>query len=140
MVRRTDPKEDDWQHVTDAKKRKQIQDRLAQRARRKHQHTVKASNKSTQLTTTRPTSPCRKSSFTTPLPHLKTLHVPSLKTHTPPPHPPPHPHLLTLRPHRPTIQRHVRPRPRHRHHQHPGSRLLSPHSRPLGPHPPRLYI
>jgi hypothetical protein len=36
MVRRTDPKDDEWQDVTDAKKRKQIQDRLAQRARRKY--------------------------------------------------------------------------------------------------------
>ncbi|CAO2652880.1 Nn.00g022910.m01.CDS01 [Neocucurbitaria sp. VM-36] len=34
MVRRTDPKDDNWQYVKDAKKRKQIQDRLAQRARR----------------------------------------------------------------------------------------------------------
>ncbi|RYN43833.1 hypothetical protein AA0113_g5551 [Alternaria arborescens] len=34
MVRRTDPKDDEWRNVRDAKKRKQIQDRLAQRARR----------------------------------------------------------------------------------------------------------
>ncbi|KAF1361078.1 hypothetical protein EJ07DRAFT_164671 [Lizonia empirigonia] len=33
MVLRTRPEEDDWQNVKDAKKRKQIQDRLAQRAR-----------------------------------------------------------------------------------------------------------
>ncbi|OAL47933.1 hypothetical protein IQ07DRAFT_646137 [Pyrenochaeta sp. DS3sAY3a] len=33
MVRRTDPKDDAWENVKDAKKRKQIQDRLAQRAR-----------------------------------------------------------------------------------------------------------
>ncbi|KAJ4363081.1 hypothetical protein N0V83_010201 [Neocucurbitaria cava] len=37
MVRRTDPKDDNWLYVKDAKKRKQIQDRLAQRARRKEQ-------------------------------------------------------------------------------------------------------
>ncbi|KAJ4986814.1 hypothetical protein SVAN01_07741 [Stagonosporopsis vannaccii] len=35
MVLRTRPEEDDWQDVTDARKRKQIQDRLAQRARRR---------------------------------------------------------------------------------------------------------
>jgi len=35
MARKTDPSEDDWRNVEDAKKRKQIQDRLAQRARRK---------------------------------------------------------------------------------------------------------
>jgi hypothetical protein len=35
MARRTDPSADDWRNVDDAKKRKQIQDRLAQRARRK---------------------------------------------------------------------------------------------------------
>jgi hypothetical protein len=39
MVRKTAPEDDDWQHVTDAKKRKQIQDRLAQRARRKYLET-----------------------------------------------------------------------------------------------------
>ncbi|KAF2636921.1 hypothetical protein P280DRAFT_459300 [Massarina eburnea CBS 473.64] len=35
MARRTQPSEDDWRNVEDTKKRKQIQDRLAQRARRK---------------------------------------------------------------------------------------------------------
>ena len=35
MARKTDPSADDWRNVEDAKKRKQIQDRLAQRARRK---------------------------------------------------------------------------------------------------------
>ncbi|KAF2734591.1 hypothetical protein EJ04DRAFT_493316 [Polyplosphaeria fusca] len=35
MARITDPSEDDWHNVEDARKRKQIQDRLAQRARRK---------------------------------------------------------------------------------------------------------
>lgn len=35
MARRTKASEDDWSNVEDAKKRKQIQDRLAQRARRK---------------------------------------------------------------------------------------------------------
>ena len=39
MVIRTTPEEDEWKNVRDAKKRKQIQDRLAQRARRKHQPT-----------------------------------------------------------------------------------------------------
>ncbi|KAL6711068.1 hypothetical protein ACN47E_006943 [Coniothyrium glycines] len=41
MVRRTDPKDDNWQHVKDAKKRKQIQDRLAQRARRQRLRATK---------------------------------------------------------------------------------------------------
>jgi hypothetical protein len=44
MVRRTDPKDDDWQNVTDAKKRKQIQDRLAQRARRKYDRLLQAAS------------------------------------------------------------------------------------------------
>ncbi|KAL5373310.1 hypothetical protein DPSP01_012818 [Paraphaeosphaeria sporulosa] len=34
MTRRTNPSEDDWRNVQDAKQRKKIQDRLAQRARR----------------------------------------------------------------------------------------------------------
>ncbi|KAF2261499.1 hypothetical protein CC78DRAFT_535598 [Lojkania enalia] len=35
MARRSNQRDDDWHNVTDARKRKQIQDRLAQRARRK---------------------------------------------------------------------------------------------------------
>ncbi|KAH7382606.1 hypothetical protein DE146DRAFT_233990 [Phaeosphaeria sp. MPI-PUGE-AT-0046c] len=46
MVRRTDPKEDEWQNVTDAKKRKQIQDRLAQRARRQRLREAKTTTDS----------------------------------------------------------------------------------------------
>ncbi|KAH8728944.1 hypothetical protein GQ44DRAFT_723864 [Phaeosphaeriaceae sp. PMI808] len=45
MVRRTDPKDDAWEHVKDAKKRKQIQDRLAQRARRQRLREAKSSTK-----------------------------------------------------------------------------------------------
>lgn len=39
MVLRTRPEEDQWQNVADARKRKQIQDRLAQRARRENPNT-----------------------------------------------------------------------------------------------------
>lgn len=42
MARRTDPSEDNWHNVEDAKARKKIQDRLAQRARSKHTLSVSA--------------------------------------------------------------------------------------------------
>ncbi|CAI6337114.1 unnamed protein product [Periconia digitata] len=45
MAPRTQPTDDDWTSVTDAKKRKQIQDRLAQRARRQRLREAKSSTK-----------------------------------------------------------------------------------------------
>ncbi|KAF2035229.1 hypothetical protein EK21DRAFT_84851 [Setomelanomma holmii] len=60
MVRRTDPKDDGWQHVTDAKKRKQIQDRLAQRARRKRLREAKlrSIDKTNHDSSTHPSEQC----------------------------------------------------------------------------------
>ncbi|KAF2877481.1 hypothetical protein BDV95DRAFT_590061 [Massariosphaeria phaeospora] len=45
MARKTDPSQDDWHNVQDSKKRKQIQDRLAQRARRKRLREAKNNSK-----------------------------------------------------------------------------------------------
>ncbi|PVI04463.1 hypothetical protein DM02DRAFT_177910 [Periconia macrospinosa] len=45
MAPRTRPDDDDWRHVEDAKKRKQIQDRLAQRARRQRLREAKTNAK-----------------------------------------------------------------------------------------------
>ncbi|KAF9694118.1 hypothetical protein EKO04_007801 [Ascochyta lentis] len=54
MVHRTRPEDDNWQTVKDAKKRKQIQDRLAQRARRRRLREVKLGDStSTRHTTSR---------------------------------------------------------------------------------------
>ncbi|KAF1995436.1 hypothetical protein P154DRAFT_346015 [Amniculicola lignicola CBS 123094] len=45
MGRKTSPQEDNWRNVEDARKRKQIQDRLAQRARRKRLREAKTNAK-----------------------------------------------------------------------------------------------
>ncbi|KAF1960813.1 hypothetical protein CC80DRAFT_590150 [Byssothecium circinans] len=45
MARRTQPSEDEWRNVEDAKKRKKIQDRLAQRARRQRLREAKNNTK-----------------------------------------------------------------------------------------------
>ncbi|KAH6872843.1 hypothetical protein BKA58DRAFT_382851 [Alternaria rosae] len=97
MARRTDPRDDEWKNVQDAKKRKQIQDRLAQRARRQR---LRHAQLETSISTSRlpqtqrpessanvasseiafgssPNAIARLSTSRSPCPHFKNVEAPS---------------------------------------------------------------